>query len=468
MPDLNDRDRFDEGLPVNPMPASEVRRRGDRMRRRNTVLATVGGVAAAAVFIGLPVAVVANQGGDDVQPAPAPDSQTWLQEVPADFPLAANFPERSADGSPTEVTPPPSGPVVNPGDLCGYTWLSEPPADAAGYSYTGESEDTLSRTLLLLPDDTSAETAVSELRDAVAACPEHQLENATMVNRLEDVDLGTEESLVYSQQVVEEDQSISGLFMTQIGRSGNALLMSTSYGAAGGDQVIEFEADRLRKQAGIVLSAMCVFSADPCDLPSAEPSASTTEPSSPPPSDALADFPLDMGMPETNGTDGSPIKVSGKPGVGLLELCDAIAYDPGGGTTDVIGVEASDVEYHRARTLGIYLSEAAAADVLDNAAAALEACPEEASEAESGGVDVNTRFDVELGDQSLVWTQRYRAPGEDRYVLGLEIYHMVRVGNAVYVAYEASEASPKDHAVPDAVQEATEDNRPIVEAMEDL
>ena len=89
MPDLNDLDRFDEGIPVNPMPASEVRRRGDRMRRRNTVLATVGGVAAAAVFVGLPVAIVANQSGDDdaapVSPSGSTDVPvnivTWLQEV---------------------------------------------------------------------------------------------------------------------------------------------------------------------------------------------------------------------------------------------------------------------------------------------------------------------------------------------------------------------------------------------------
>ena len=47
MPDndpLESLDNFSEGLHVNSLPASEVRRRGDRMRRRNTALATVGGV----------------------------------------------------------------------------------------------------------------------------------------------------------------------------------------------------------------------------------------------------------------------------------------------------------------------------------------------------------------------------------------------------------------------------------------
>ena len=65
MPDNDDlssfTDGFSEGMHVNPLPASEVRRRGDRMRRRNTTLATVGGVVAAAVFIGTPVALHERQ-----------------------------------------------------------------------------------------------------------------------------------------------------------------------------------------------------------------------------------------------------------------------------------------------------------------------------------------------------------------------------------------------------------------------
>ena len=53
---------------MNPLPASEVRRRGDRMRRRNTALATVGGVVAAAVFIGTPVALMSGNDNGTVDP----------------------------------------------------------------------------------------------------------------------------------------------------------------------------------------------------------------------------------------------------------------------------------------------------------------------------------------------------------------------------------------------------------------
>ena len=70
MPDpIEQLSNFDPGVPVNPLPAAEVRRRGDRLRRRNT--AVVGGGAVAAVLlVAVPVAVVA--GGDGGEPQPAP------------------------------------------------------------------------------------------------------------------------------------------------------------------------------------------------------------------------------------------------------------------------------------------------------------------------------------------------------------------------------------------------------------
>ena len=99
MPDNVDDsfDHFDEGLPVNPLPAAEVRRRGDRLRRRNTVLATVGGVAAAAVFIGVPVAVVAGGRRGAWQPhdpAPASPSPTPTPYPPSAVGAARRRPHR--------------------------------------------------------------------------------------------------------------------------------------------------------------------------------------------------------------------------------------------------------------------------------------------------------------------------------------------------------------------------------------
>ena len=49
MPDpMDELSNFEPGVPVSPIPAAEVRRRGDRLRRRNTALAVGGAVAAIA------------------------------------------------------------------------------------------------------------------------------------------------------------------------------------------------------------------------------------------------------------------------------------------------------------------------------------------------------------------------------------------------------------------------------------
>ena len=471
MPDLNDLDRFDEGLPVNPLPASEVRRRGDRMRRRNTVLATVGGVAAAAVFIGTPVAVVASQDGDDdAQPvAPSATSQSppevaWVQEVPEDFPLTDGFPETNgSDGSPVQVVEADALPALA---LCQVdAWAAAAPVDAATADYAGESEDSASRSLALFADDAAAEGVLAAARQTVSECPEEDLTDAVMQSRIEELDLGTESSLVIARQVVHEDGSISGLFMTEVARTGNALFVSSSYGSAGGDQVITFEADRLRQQARAALDSMCQFAADPCeDVPTASPSASD-EPS--PPSEALADFPLDLGYPETND-DGSPVEVTGEPGVGLVELCGEVAWDPYAGTTDVIGVEMSIPEDYRGRTLAIYESEDAADAAVEDAGAVVAACPEEASDDESGGSRIHRMWeDGSLGDNGVVWTTTYRGPDGELYI-GRTVYHVVRVGKAVYASFESNEGGTSNEALAEAVQSAIEQARPVVEAMRGL
>ena len=439
----------------------DARRGGDRTRRRNTVLATVGGVAAVAVLIGTPVAIVAaRDGGDDAQPV-TPSGTTegtstsvaWVHEIPEGFPLTDGMPEQNGDGSAVLA----GQEFAAAASFCpkSHLWPPRNQLDWLGATYLGESEDSETRSIHVFADASAAAALLDTIRAEFEECPRFDLDDGSaFVTYQVKLDLAADESLAYATQVEETDGTISGLEVVEDARTGNAVYVVRSGGSAGGDSVIDYEADRLRKNSATVLESMCVFSAEPCSTSStstkptepAEPAPEPPSASSPPPSDALTDFPLDLGLEETNGTDGSPVEVAGRPGVGVLEMCGATAWDPHAGTADVLGVEQSDVEHYRGRTLVTYPSDSAAADVLDSAAAALEACPEDASQAESGGVDVNERFDVELGDQSLVWTQRYRPPGRDTFSLGVETIHMVRVGNAVYVAYEASEGDPADDA----------------------
>ena len=87
MPDpIDELSNFEPGVPVSPIPAAEIRRRGEQLRRRRTAL-VVGGAVAAIVLIAVPVAVVA--GGDDDGGTPQPagsglteDALLTADEVP--------------------------------------------------------------------------------------------------------------------------------------------------------------------------------------------------------------------------------------------------------------------------------------------------------------------------------------------------------------------------------------------------
>src|SRR5918992_2949226 len=74
---------FDPGGSVHPLPAAEVRRRGERLRRRN--LALVAGAVAAVLVVAIPISVLA--GGDEGgRPEPAgltTDALLTADEVPA-------------------------------------------------------------------------------------------------------------------------------------------------------------------------------------------------------------------------------------------------------------------------------------------------------------------------------------------------------------------------------------------------
>ncbi|HTW18125.1 MAG TPA: hypothetical protein VMF51_23570 [Nocardioides sp.] len=258
MPDLDD-DLFagfkNEGSPVNPLPASEVRRRGDRMRRRNTALATVGGVAAALVVIATPIAVVADQSSPE-QPDPPiatrPAPPEWLQEIPGDLDVAAGL-----DG--TETT---DEPAVASIAICGETAFDAGAGtvDVAGAAYeeTG-TEHSIGRTLALYPDDAAAGAAMNDLRDATEACDSAPFGTVGDTVRWERVEGGlpTDESFALTQGFYGEGED----YPTQadyfvVARTGNALLVTSATGVAPNDQQVGLEQDAVAD----LVESMQVFS----------------------------------------------------------------------------------------------------------------------------------------------------------------------------------------------------------------
>lgn len=262
MPDLDD-DLFatfkNEGSPVNPLPASEVRRRGDRMRRRNNTLAAVGGVAAALIVVATPVAVVTQQGNDE--PAPPIATQTteapqvsWLQEIPADLPLTAGL----ADGA--ETSEEPGVPLLT---LCGQTAFDADlqMVDVAGVIARGtpnSDEPELSRTLALYSDASTAEQAVDRLRDAVEACPsEVGAGGDTIRHELITSELDADESFLYTDSYVAAGEDFpQGISYYVVVRTGNAVLVTSDPFTVPYDPQVTIEQDRVAD----LVDAMQVFS----------------------------------------------------------------------------------------------------------------------------------------------------------------------------------------------------------------
>jgi hypothetical protein len=263
---LESLDNFPEGLHVNALPASEVRRRGDRMRRRNTALAAVGGVAAAAVFIGVPVALTSGNDGDrDIEPAPPVPTQTddagptepWITEIPEDFPVTEGMTD---EGEPTEGD-------LDAISLCDTSYpTSRGTADSVTYFYSGDGESSATRVFQLWPDDAAAYQSVARLEAAVQACPQQPTEGGDSVfeHRLVDFDTGGDASVTFVRQVVGDDGLVSQLDTVEVTQVGNAVLVDWSYGAAGGDQAIDIATRVLAERSATTRAAMCMFTKDGC------------------------------------------------------------------------------------------------------------------------------------------------------------------------------------------------------------
>ncbi len=269
MPDLDELTGFGPGLGAPMLPPSEIRRRGDRLRRRRAGLVAAGGVLAVAVAIGTPV--VALSGSDRDAPPPPPLTQpvntarpvNWLQEIPSTFdvgvlPDDATFTFTTYDES-----------AVDDFNLCGARIFSTSsvkpaPVDTAGAT-TGApgTENTAGRTVALYRDDAEAHAALQKLRDGVENCPtDANGPGATLVNRIEESPLPADESFVYSQRAQMDVDLLSDLTVIQVARIGNALYIGIEAGGPGDEQSVAQAVRRLATLSAPVLSAMdATFSA---------------------------------------------------------------------------------------------------------------------------------------------------------------------------------------------------------------
>jgi hypothetical protein len=184
---------------------------------------------------------------------------------------------------------------------------------------------------------------------------------------------------------------------------------------------------------------------------------------------ALSRFPLDLGFPHHNGDDRSPVRVHARPATRAFDLCGRRVWDPRAGTTDVIGVEfRGEGEWARGRTLVLFPTERAAIEAVTAGREAMARCPEEPADG-SGDATAHTLLDIPLGDESVVWIDRFLSADTGGHVdTGLVVYEIVRVGRAVLMSYDYGEGNGTDDSRDRSVTEATEADRLVVDRMRRL
>lgn len=194
----NLRHIFDEGSPVNRLPAPEVRRRGDRMRRRQTMLSAAGAAAAVAVIASGGLFVSQGVNGTAPDPGPATNGPSsvqpsynqasaaasaaaeeatrsdWVTTISEDFPLALGLPEEGGANPPRTTAT----------DLEGWHQFAceakaSTEADGQRVDGRGIVADTPAerhaRELALYEDAETARSAVEQRIDLAASCGEVQL-----------------------------------------------------------------------------------------------------------------------------------------------------------------------------------------------------------------------------------------------------------------------------------------------------
>lgn len=411
---------------MDPLPATEIRARGDRLRRRRTAV-SVTGAAAAVAAVALTASLLGG-GVDGSSPAPATTSPTQdasattdtaPSTIPSDVPLAVGLPPENLDGSPVEVS---SAPGVEPLELCGQTVLDPGGAvDIVGVTYSG-GEDYRERTLLLFGSDAAAADYLSGNRGAVSACPTTLDDANGNVLLVEPVDAQIgDESFSFATRF-QNAGPLTGLSVYHAVRLGSTVLVASQAGETG--NTAQSRASRAT-DAGVAVREVVAALGGPTIA--ADPAPGTTIP---------ADFPLDLDQVAMTGDGGEKAGPAGDaPGLETITLCgqDIWPIAP----NERLASNATGPEYADSRELVRFLDAEAAVNVLTALRQRVRSCPSEPVEGgTSGGGRVHAVQQVDLGYENVTFAVYFGDGG-----LGLTVYQFVRVGSGVLALAESSEGN---------------------------
>ena len=258
-----------------PLPPSEVRHRGDRMRRRRIAFQAVG--AAAAVLAIVSGGAFASGELTDTAPDPGPAKHHtvpkpsedaapeggWRTSIPQDFVLTDGLPEPADETArrlsnrsrPWQLDPCGEGKRGSDADRTDQRVLTQ----VGGELYH--------RQLALYPDDDAARAVVADLRDDLARCRTSELGDAVLVwEHYGDPFTAGDESFDTVSRPMQEGEAMLFADHYAVVRVGNAVLLtldSGSYGHESPERITQL-IQQPRAAAAAVAARMCIFAVDPC------------------------------------------------------------------------------------------------------------------------------------------------------------------------------------------------------------
>ena len=240
------------------LPPAEVRRRGDRLRRRRTALQAVVATAAIAVVVGAGATLT---GGSDRRGDPAPATQPTrtgqaAPTIPAGIALAQGLPDPGGDG--TVVGPSNSDKAaLRPIEVCGTrAYPVERATDRLSVRYEGP-EDFRGREVTAYDDPSVAKLVVDGMTRAMRDCPREDAGGTTAVTRTGQVAAG-DESWAYVTTYEQQGQASVGLQVVTASRVGRYVVVTTRADEGGPADA----QTRLGQQMGEVRSLLAGLAGD--------------------------------------------------------------------------------------------------------------------------------------------------------------------------------------------------------------
>jgi hypothetical protein len=424
-----------EGTHVTPLAPSEVRRLGDRMRRRRNAAGVIAGVAAMAV-IATPVALLANRGSGDSDPQPAPPGPTQtteearpvLTEIPDGFPLLVGV-ENDPEGSEPTISPDEEG--LESLALCAReVW------PAASVDRLAAEDPALDfhyhRELLLFPSDAEAKAALAEVRDGLADCAsETTTDGAIPDTEFELVHTAYEEDTGAAGTVTWTDAYADGSISTQVFqfvRVGNAVAGTQVSSEADRSGVVG-QVPMVTDGSTQLAEAMQVFAGGVSE----EPDTRHTEV-------IPDDFPLASGWPDDSEAETEKMGLTG-PNRTLelpdLTLCDTTFEDPA--YLDQLRAQWTGPEVFRGRTLTVFADADQAVAHVDALTDFYRDCPTGPARSDNTVPHHEVR-ETSVGGQSVALVT-YSTTTDGGDAMGGDVRHVVRVGRAVYIETVSSHGS---------------------------